>query len=75
MYQITEDFANMIGRLKTSYISENIGMSLAYVSSILNGKQCSEIVARALLSLYFDIAINDEQMNGLIEKKFTKIKD
>lgn len=75
MYQITEDFANMIGRLKTSYVSENIGMSLPYVSSILNGKQCSEIVARALLSLYFNIAINDEQINGLIKKKFTKIKD
>lgn len=75
MYKITEEFAIIIGRMKTSYISEVLGMNLAYISTILNGKKCSQIVAKGILSIYFNIAINDKQMNELIAKYFIKIED
>lgn len=75
MYIIGEEFANMIKKLKTSYIAEELGMNLAYISSILNGKKCSEIVAKGILSIYFNIAINYDSMNELLEKYFIKVQD
>lgn len=75
MYKMTEEFATMTSKMKTSYIAEILGMNLAYISTILNGKKCSEIVAKGILSIYFNIAINDEQMNELIAKYFIKIED
>ena len=75
MYIIGEEFANMIKKMKTSYIAEELGMNLAYISSILNGKKCSKIVAKGILSIYFNIAINYDSMNELLEKYFIKVQD
>lgn len=72
MYIITEELKEIIGKFKTIYLQEALGLTNVHIYNILNGKQsCTELIAKAILSICFNIPINDIKMPDLIEKYFT----
>lgn len=71
MYKIREENNIDLKNLKTKYYQDKTGLSLSYLSSILNGnRSCIETNARAILSVRFDISFTNEKMQELLEKYF-----
>lgn len=76
MYKITEDFSKIVKKYRTKYYKDVLGLNYAFVSSILNGnKNCSEIIAKGILSICFEISLSDERIPELLEKYFIKTKE
>mgnify|MGYP001625207093 CR=1 FL=1 len=76
MYKITEDFSKIVKKYRTKYYKDVLGLNYAFVSSILNGnKNCSEIIAKGILSICFEISLSDEKIPKLLEKYFIKTKE
>ena len=76
MYKITEDFSKIVKKYRTKYYKDVLGLNYAFVSSILNGnKNCSEIIAKGILSIGFEISLSDEKIPKLLEKYFIKTKE
>lgn len=76
MYKITEDFSKIVKKYRTKYYKDILGLNYAFVSSILNGnKNCSEIIAKGILSICFEISLSDEKIPKLLEKYFIKTKE
>lgn len=76
MYKITEDFSRIVKKYRTKYYKDVLGLNYAFVSSILNGnKNCSEIIAKGILSICFEISLSDEKIPKLLEKYFIKTKE
>lgn len=76
MYKITEDFSKIVKKYRTKYYKDVLGLNYAFVSSILNGnKNCSEIIAKGILSICFEISLSDERIPKLLEKYFIKTKE
>lgn len=55
------------------YLSESIGRTQQMLSTVFNGAKCSEIFARALISVREKIPMNDDRMKELLEYYFDKI--
>lgn len=76
MYRITEEFTKIVKKYRTIYYKDILGLNYGFVSSILNGnKNCSEIIAKGILSICFEIPLSDEKISELLEKYFTKTKE
>lgn len=76
MYHITDEFKEMAKKYRVSYYSNKLGITAAHLSNALNGNiNCSNIIARGVLSLYFDILLSDNRIEELLEKYFTKTKE
>lgn len=71
MYRIKESKKEEIKEYRTNYYVEKTGLTQPYVSGIVNGTQkCTEIIAKALLSVKFDISFYDTRLNELVKKYF-----
>lgn len=71
MYLIKEEKKDDIKKFRTSYYSQNTGLNVSYLSSILNANQkCTEITARAILSACLEIPVSDEKMPELLNEYF-----
>lgn len=71
MYRIKDQNSEVIKIYKTGYYKRNTGANLSYLSSILNGNSnCTELLAKAILSIRFNISFTDEKMQELLEKYF-----
>lgn len=76
MYKITEDFSKIVKKYRTKYYKDVLGLNYGFVSSILNGnRNCSEIIAKGILSICFEISLSDEKIPKLLEKYFIKTKE
>lgn len=76
MYHVTEEFREMTRKYRASYYAKRLGITGPHLSNILNGNiNCSGIIARGVLSLYFDILLSDNRIEELLEKYFTKTKE
>ena len=64
MYKITEKFAKTVKKYRTKYYKEVLGLNYGFVSSILNGsRNCSEIVAKGIISICFGIPLSHEKIH------------
>ena len=74
MYRIRPELVEKLkdGRSNT-YLSEAIGRTQTMISLVLNGSQCSEILAKALISVKEKIPMNDDKMEELLDYYFEKI--
>lgn len=76
MYKITEEFTKIVKKYRTKYYKDILGLNYGFVSSILNGnRNCSEIIAKGILSICFDLVLTDPIMPELLEKYFIKTKE
>lgn len=75
MYRLKEEWINFFKEIRTNVYSKYIGCIDGYASTIINGtKPCSEIFAKAMISVRNDISFKDEQMPILLKKYFAKEK-
>lgn len=71
MYLIKEKKNEEIKRIRTKTYAEKTGLTPNYISAVLNRKlKCTEVGAKSLLSVCFDITFNDKRMEELIEEYF-----
>ena len=71
MYRVKEDMKEDLKIYRTGWYSKTIGASPNFLSAVINGKQkCTEISAKAILSVCFGISFTDEKMQELFEKYF-----
>lgn len=71
MYRIKEERIPEMKEYRTKLYSEKTGLNANYLSSILNATMgCSEIIARAILSVKFNISFYDTRLNELVKKYF-----
>lgn len=76
MYKITEEFAKTVKKYRTKYYKEILGLNYGFVSSILNGnRNCSELTAKGIISICFNISLSNEKIPLLLEKYFVKTKE
>lgn len=76
MYKITEEFTKIVKKYRTKYYKDILGLNYGFVSSILNGnRNCSEIIAKGIISICFEIPLTDEKIPELLEKNFIKTKE
>ena len=72
MYSIKTDLIkDLKGGRTARYIAEILDVTESYISMIFNNKaQCTKIVAMGLLSIRFNIPVNHDNMENLLEKFF-----
>lgn len=71
MYLIKEKKIEEIKKYRTSFYCKKTGLALSYLSAVTNGNlKCTEITARAILSVYFGIPISDDKMEELLKEYF-----
>ena len=76
MYKITEEFTKIVKKYRTKYYKDILRLNYGFVSSILNGnKNCSEIIAKGIISICFELPLADEKISELLEKYFIKTKE
>lgn len=75
MYELKPEYSNYFKEIRNTIYAEYLGCTVSYISSVLScSKLCSELFARALISVRCEILIKDIQMNTLLEKYFNKEK-
>lgn len=72
MYKINLETSEILRGMKNTYYAEKLGKTPVYISYVLNGKKCSEIVAKGILSVYFNVGLNDIKIQELLDKFFIK---
>lgn len=71
MYLIKKEKSNDLKRIRTKCYAEKTGFTPNYISAVLNGNlKCTETGAKAILSVGFDISLNNKQMEELLEEYF-----
>lgn len=71
MYRIKEDKVPEMKEYRTKLYSEKTGLNANYLSSILNSTiNCSEIIAKSILSVKFNISFYDIYLNELLKEYF-----
>lgn len=74
MYKIKLEEAEKINKVTGIYYTEKLGISGPYISNVLNGKVAAkEPTVRGILSIVYNIAVDDDKMESLLQKHFTKI--
>lgn len=61
--------------IKNQYYAENLSISSNYVCNILGGYKCTDIIAKGLISVRFNIAMNDEKMPKLLKEYFYEVEE
>lgn len=75
MYELKTEYSNYFKEIRNTIYADYLGCTESYISSILScSKLCSELFAKALISVRCEILIKDVQMNELLEKYFNKEK-
>lgn len=75
MYLLKEEYLDFFKEIRTSVYANYVGCDQTYISSILNrNRACSETIAKALISIKFDISFKDVSMMNYLEKYFAKEK-
>jgi len=75
MYRIKEENIGRLSLFKNKYYAEVLGITPEYVSKIMTGTYAAKgIIARGIISIAYNITLNDYNMNDLLEKHFTKEK-
>lgn len=74
MYRVKPELVDKLkdGR-SNAYLCEVTGRKPTMISLVLNGTKCSEILARALISVREKIPMNDDRMEELLNYYFDKI--
>lgn len=71
MYRLKEEKKEEMKNYRTNLYVEKIGIAQPYLSSIINGTQsCSEIIAKAMLSVRYNISFYDIRLNELLKEYF-----
>lgn len=75
MYKLREEYINEFKELRTVTYANIIGCTPDFISTVLNAnKWCSEIVAKALISVKINGTLKEITTNELLEKYFVKEK-
>lgn len=73
MYRLKEESMENFKMIRTSVYSDTIGCDMAFLSSILNrNKECSEMIAKSIISVRYDIGFTEIHTLKLLEKYFIK---
>lgn len=77
MYTIKTDLIkDLKGGRTARYLSEILDVTESYISMIFNNKtKCTKIIAMGLISIRYNISINHENMQFLLEKYFIHTND
>lgn len=74
MWEIRPENVKELKKIKAVYYAERLDMTRERICHVLNGKSCKTLLAMALICICYNISFNDEQMNTLLEKHFSRIK-
>ena len=75
MYRLREEYIDEFKELRTITYANILGCDAAFISTVLNGnKWCSEIVAKALISVKENGTLKEICTNEYLEKYFVKEK-
>lgn len=75
MYSLKDEYLEFFKEIRTSVYANLIGCSQTLASCILNGnKMCSENLAKAFISVRFDISFKNPDMLNYLKKYFAKEK-
>lgn len=75
MYKVNENTVNILRGMKNEYYSARLNITPQYLSGVFNGAKCSGLLAKGILSVYFNISFNDSRIDEFLEKYFIKIKE
>lgn len=74
MYEIKIEEKGKINMATNKYYSDILGITQEYVGKILNGKLPAKgTIAKGIISIAYNIPIDDYNMETLLNKHFTKI--
>ena len=74
MYEIKLEEKGKINMPTNKYYSDILGITHEYVGKILSGKlPVKGTIAKGMLSIAYNIPIDDSKMETLLTKHFTKI--
>lgn len=75
MYSLREKYLEFFKEIRTRSYTIYTGCDKGFISSVINGnKRCSEVIAKALISIRCDISFKNENMDEYLEKYFAKEK-
>lgn len=76
MYRLKQSSIDEFKLIRAVGYASLIGINDTFVSSILNAnKPCSEMLARSMISVRFNISLQEtDKINELLEKHFIKEK-
>lgn len=76
MYQMTDEFFEIARKYRTGYYAEVFNFTPQYVSNLINkNKNFTCILAKAFISICFNIPFDDIRMKKLLEQYFIKTND
>lgn len=73
MWEMKEEKKDLFKKIRNTFYAEVLDKSTVYTCQVLNGFRCTTLIAKGILSIYYDIPIANEQMNKLLEEHFTKV--
>lgn len=74
MYRIKQELAEKLKDGRSNiYLSEATSKTQQMISLVFNGTKCSEILAKALISIREKIPMNDDKMKDFLEYYFDKV--
>lgn len=73
MWKLKEDKNKILKKIRNTYYAEVLGRSTVHICHALAGYPCSTSTAKGMLSIYFKISMDDEQMNKLLVEYFDKV--
>ncbi len=74
MYQIIKENSDILKDIKQSSYARILGMTSVNICNIFAGQPTKLSTVIGIISARYNIATTNEQMEGLIEKHFRKIK-
>lgn len=74
MYKIKIKEKSRLEIIKNKYYADTLEITNEYVGKVLNGKlPVKAPIAKGIISILYSIPINDDKMQELLEKHFTKV--
>ena len=75
MYKINEENVQTLRGMKNEYYATRLDITPQYLSGIFNGAKCSGILARSILSVFFNISLNDSRIDEYLKKYFIRTQE
>lgn len=72
MYKIRQERKQELLKYKQKYYAEKIGVIQSHISKVMTKGKCTEMLAKCIVSICHQIAIDDVRMEELIEYYFTR---
>lgn len=73
MWKLKKDKNKILKKIRNTYYAEVLGRSTVHICQTLAGYACSTLTAKGMLSIYFKIAMDDEQMNKILVEFFDEV--